>query len=321
LTVINQRMTQQDFSGRRQFSTSNNKYQLTDNSYWMQIFKNRISWAIYIICAALFFFYALFPSDTVKEYLADRIHQTHPGLTVKMGRVRPAFPPGLKLYDVSVYHLGLPVAELEDLKIVPDILSLFSATTHLTFKGDGYGGILKGDIDIIRNSAGRDVVVGADLAGVQVDRIDSLRSLTSHKISGNLNATLTFKANVPNEALTGNLTLTKGQIEFSAPIMKQTAIAFDTIEAELLFDGGSLTIKRSRLEGNLLDADVSGSIKFAGRSARKILDLSGTVNPHETLLVKLGQNVSELIKSRNLQNQGIAFKIKGPLDSPSYSFY
>jgi len=287
----------------------------------MQFLKNRLLWAIYIICAALFFFYYLFPSDTVKEYLADRIRQTHPNLTVKMDRVRPVFPPGLKLYEVSVYHLGRRIAELEDLKIAPDILSLFSATTHLTFNGEAYGGILKGGIEIISNSSQGDVLVGADLAGFQVGRIEALRSLTTHKISGNLNARLTFKANGPGEALTGNLTLTKGQIEFSAPIMQQNAIDFDTIEAELIFDGRSLTIKRCRLDGNLLDADVTGSIKFTGRSARKILDLSGTLKPHEPLLVKLGRNVSELIGSRNLENQGIAFKINGPLDSPKYSFY
>lgn len=287
----------------------------------MKIFKSRFFWTIYIICAALFFLYALFPSDMVKEYLADWVHQTHPNLAIQMGRVRPIIPPGLKLYDVSVYHRGQRIAELEDLKIAPDILSLLSATTHLNFKGDGYGGILKGGIDISGASPQRDVVVGAVLAGIQVSRIEALKSLTSYKISGNLNATLTFRPNMPAEALTGNLTLTKGQIEFSAPIMKQDSINFDTIEAELIFNGSSLTIKHCRIDGNLLDADVSGSIKLAGRSASKILDLSGTVKPHETLLVKMGQNVSQLIERRNLQNQGIAFKIKGPLDSPNYSFY
>ena len=53
----------------------------------MQIFKTRILWAIYIICAALFFFYYLFPSDPIKEYLADRIRQAQPYLTVKIKRV------------------------------------------------------------------------------------------------------------------------------------------------------------------------------------------------------------------------------------------
>ena len=287
----------------------------------MNIFKSRISWAIYIICAGLFFLYVLFPSDMVKEYLADRIRQTHPNLTVKMDRVRPVFPPGLKLYEVSVYHLGRRMAELENLKIKPDILSLFSATTHLTLSGEGYGGILKGGIDLTGNASQRDVAVDADIAGFQVSRIEALSALTTHKISGNLDARLTLKANAPGEALAGDLTLTEGQIEFSAPIMEQNSINFDTIEAEMIFDGRSLTIKRCRLDGNLLDADVTGSIKFAGRSARKILDLSGTVKPHDTLLAKLGRNVSELIERRNLQNQGIAFKISGPLDSPRYSFY
>ncbi|MEJ2099497.1 MAG: type II secretion system protein GspN [Desulfobacterales bacterium] len=288
----------------------------------MKIFKTRVSWAIYIICAALFFLYALFPSEMVKEYLAGQVHQTHPDLTIKMGRVRPVIPPGLKLYDVSVYHLGQRIAELEDLNITPDILSLLSATTHLNFRGDGYGGILKGGIDITGNSPQRDVVVGADLTGIQVSQIEALTFLTAHKISGNLNATLTYRTNMPAEPLTGDLTLTKGQIEFSAPIMKQDSINFDTIEAELIFNGSSLTIKHCRIDGDLLDADVSGSIKFTGRSAaRKILDLSGTVKPHETLFAKLGRNISELIEHRNLENQGIAFKIKGPLDSPNYSFY
>jgi uncharacterized protein YggT (Ycf19 family) len=67
----------------------------------MQIFKSRILWAIYIICAALFFFYYLFPSDAIKEYLADQIRQALPNLTVKISRVKPAFPPGLKLIALA----------------------------------------------------------------------------------------------------------------------------------------------------------------------------------------------------------------------------
>jgi hypothetical protein len=62
----------------------------------MQVLKTRILWAIYIICAALFFFYYLFPSDAIKEYLADQVRQAQPNLTVKISRLKPAFPPGLK---------------------------------------------------------------------------------------------------------------------------------------------------------------------------------------------------------------------------------
>jgi type II secretion system protein N len=286
----------------------------------MQIFKTRISWAIYIICAVLFFFYTLFPSDTVKEYLADQIRQTHPNLTVKISRVKPAFPPGLKLYEISVNHLGRTIADLENLKISPDILSLFSDKTHLSFKGLGYGGTLKGGVDIIKKSANREVMIDVDLVGIQVDQLEALGTVTTHKISGNLDGTLEFKADATHQALSGDLTLTDGQIEFSPPILDQNVITFNTIDAELMLNGRSLTINRCQLEGNQLDADVAGSIKFSGRSARKILNLSGTVKPHEAMLAKLGKNVRQLLEGSKIENQGLPFKIKGPMDSPQYSF-
>ncbi|MCK4985090.1 MAG: type II secretion system protein GspN [Desulfobacterales bacterium] len=286
----------------------------------MQVLKSRISWAIYIICAALFFFYTLFPSDTVKEYLADQIRQVHPDLTVEIGRVKPGFPPGLKLYDVRVYHLGQTLADLENLKISPDVLSLFLATTHLSFKGNGYGGTLKGRVDINKNSANREVMIGADLSGIQVKQLEALSAITTHKISGNLGGTLTFKTKVPHQGLSGNLILTDGQIEFSPPVLSQNLLSFNTIEAELMLNNRSLTINRCQLEGNQLDADVSGSIKFSGRSARKILDLSGTVRPHAALLAKLGKNIAQLLAGSNLDNQGLPFKITGTMDSPKYSF-
>ena len=137
----------------------------------MQVFKAKIFWVFYIICAALLFFYILFPSDTVKEYLADQVRQVHPGLAVEIGRVKPGFPPGLKLYDVSVYHLGQTLAEMENLKISPDILSLFLSTTHLSFKGNGYGGTLIGQMDISKNSADTEMTIDADLAGIQVKQL------------------------------------------------------------------------------------------------------------------------------------------------------
>jgi type II secretion system protein N len=287
----------------------------------MQIFKTRILWAIYIICAALFFFYYLFPSDPIKEYLADRIRQAQPYLTVKIKHVKPAFPPGLKLYSVRIYHLGQTIAGFDSFKISPNILSLFAATTHLTFEGNGYGGMLKGRADITHKPPGQEVMIDADLTGIQVNQIEGLNAVTTHKISGNLDGTLKFKSNASNQALSGDLILMGGQIELSAPVLNQNVITFDTIEADLVLNDRSLTIKRCQLDGNQMEAEVAGSIKFNRRSARKILNLSGTVRPDAALLAKMGQNVTELLKGGNLENQGFPFKITGSMDSPRYSFF
>ena len=164
-------------------------------------------------------------------------------------------------------------------------------------------------------------MIEADLAGINVDQLEALSAVTEHKISGNLDGTLEFKVNLPHQALSGDLTLTDGKIELSPPVLNQKVITFDTIEAELLLNGRTLNINRCQLEGNQLDADVAGSIQFSGRSARKILNLSGTVRPHEALLAKLGKNVPQLLEGSKLREQGLPFKIKGPMGSPQYSFY
>jgi len=286
----------------------------------MQVFKGKIFWVFYIICAVLIFFYILFPSDTVKEYLADQVRQVHPGLAVEIGRVKPSLPPALKLYDVSVYHLGQTLAEMDNLKISPNILSLFLSTTQLAFRANGYGGTLTGQVDISKNSANREMTIDADLAGIQVKQLEALNTLTTHKITGYLDGTLTFKTKAPQQGLSGELILTDGQIEFSPPILNQNLLSFNTIEAELMLNNRSLTINRCQIEGHQLGAYVSGSIKFSSRSAGKILDLSGTVNPHATLLAKLGKNLPQLLAGRNSNRQGFPFKITGTMDSPEYSF-
>ena len=286
----------------------------------MQIVKKRILWAVYIICAALFFFYILFPSDAVKEYLAGRVRLAHPDLKADIGRVKPVFPPGLKLYDVSLYHLGRILADLDYLDIYPNIFSLFLSTKHLSFTGKGYGGTLKGRVDIEKNSANREIIIDADVAGIAVKQIEALSAFMTHKISGNLDGTLMFKTNMPDQGLSGNLILTDGQIEFSPPVLNQNQLSFRTIEAELMLNNNSLTIKRCQIEGNQLDADISGLVKFSMRSTNKILNLSGTVKPHAALLAKLGKNIPQLLAGSNLESRGLPFKITGTMDSPRYSF-
>ena len=286
----------------------------------MQIFRSRISWAIYIVCAALFFFYILFPSDTVKEYLADQIRQAHPDLTVEIGRLKIGFPLALKLYDVRVYHLGQALAEMENLKISANILSLFLTTTHLSFRGSGYGGNFEGQVAISKNSANREVTIDTDLTGIQVEKLKALNAITAHQITGNLEGTLTFNTKEPHQGLSGDLILTDGQIKFSPPILNQKTLSFNTIEAEVMFNNRSLTISRCQIEGNQLGAHVSGSVKISGSSARKILDLSGTINPHAALLAKLGKNIPQLLAGSNTEKQGFPFKITGTMDSPEYSF-
>ncbi|MGD2098440.1 MAG: type II secretion system protein GspN [Desulfobacterales bacterium] len=287
----------------------------------MKFFKTRFAWAAYIIGAALVFLYVLFPSELAKEYVANLIRRVHPNLTMEIGRLKLGFPPALSLYDVSVYHSGRTIADLENLKITPNILSLFLATTRISFKGNGYGGNFKGAVDIIKNADDREIVMDADLAGIQVDRLEALQVLTTQRLSGILEGTVTLTTQVPQQALSGDLILTDGKIELSPPLLAQRELTFDSIEAQLIFNGRSLTIEHCELIGNQFDGEVAGSIRIGQHSSSKILDLTGNIRPHAELLARMGDRVPKLLKNQNLQTQGVPFKIKGPVESPTYSFY
>jgi type II secretion system protein N len=287
----------------------------------MKFFKAGIAWAVFIIGAALLFLYILFPTDSAKEYLADLVRQTHPNLTLEIGQLKPGFPPGVKLYDVSVSHSDRTIVDLENVNIWPDIVSLFLATTHISFKGNGHGGNFKGGVDIIKKAENREIIIDADLAGIQVNQLEALNALTTHKISGNLEGTLTFTATAPHQELVGDLTLVDGKIDLSPPLLAQRVLTFDSIEAQLMFNGRSLTIERCELQGDQLDGEVAGSIKFGYHLAARILDLSGTVRPHEAFLARLGDQVPKLLANKKWQTRGVPFKIKGPVEAPTYSFY
>jgi type II secretion system protein N len=287
----------------------------------MKFFKTRFAWAAYILGAALIFLYVLFPSELLKEYLANRIHQSHPKLTVEIGRLKLGFPPAFRLSDVSVYHSGLTIADLENLKISPNVISLFLETTHISFKGSGYGGHLKGDMDIIKKPDDREMVIDADFTGIQVDQLEALQAFTTHRLSGILEGTLTLTNQMARQALTGDLVLTDGKIELTPPLLAQRELTFDSIEAQLMFNGRSLTIERCELIGNQLDGEVAGSIQFSNHWSDNILNLEGNLRPHAEFVSRLGNQVPKLLEHSNLQTQGVPFKIKGPMESPTYSFH
>jgi type II secretion system protein N len=240
---------------------------------------------------------------------------------MEIGRLKLGFPPALSLYDVHIYHSERTIADLENVKISPHLLSLFLAKTHISFKGNGCGGNFKGDVDIIKKADDREIVIDADLAGIQVNQLEALRAFTTHRLSGILDGTVTLTIQVPQQALTVELILTDGKIELSPPLLAQRELTFDSIEAQLMFNGRSLMIEHCAIVGNQLDGEVAGSIGLSNHSSSNMLDLRGNIRPHAELLARLGNQVPKLLENKNLQTQGIPFKIKGTMDSPTYSFY
>ena len=283
----------------------------------MKISKKPLLYAIYIIAITGFFLYYLFPSDTLKSFLAYRLSQGISDITVTIDRISPVIPPGINLHDVGIVHQNNAFVDLDNLKIMPGILSLFSAKSTLNFKGRVNSGSFSGRAEIDDNSGGQEIKGDGRISSVQILGIPALERLPADTISGVLSGNFTYANTGSNRSMEGKLTLSQCKIELIQPLFNLDSIEFRDIKADLILKNDTLTIKRTRAQGSQLDADLTGTIALTGQTA---LNLTVSVTPHHLLLAKIEKTIPmNFLRKKKAGKAAISFKINGTLDEPGFS--
>lgn len=286
----------------------------------MKLSRKSLLYTAYIIAITGFFLYYLFPSDTLKRYLEYRLSEGNPDIAVSIDRVSPAFPPGIKLHQVGIAHLNESLIDLENLKLMPAILSLFSDKTTVNFKGRVNTGTVSGRAQLNGNSGAQTVKIGGRISGVQVQGIPGLQRIPADKISGVLNGDFAYANAGPNRSLSGELNLAQCRIELKNPLFSLKSLEFKGIDADLELRNEILDIKSSSARGNQLDADITGTIALKDRTGKNALDLSISVTPHHLLLAKIEKTIPlDLLRQQKAGKDAISFKVNGTWDKPDFS--
>lgn len=286
----------------------------------MKLSRKSLLYTAYIIAITGFFLYYLFPSDTLKRYLEYRLSEGNPDIAVSIDRVSPAFPPGIKLHQVGIAHLNESLIDLENLKLMPAILSLFSDKTTVNFKGRVNTGTVSGRAQLNGNSGAQTVKIGGRISGVQVQGIPALQRIPADKISGVLNGDFAYANAGPNRSLSGELNLAQCRIELKNPLFSLKSLEFKGIDADLELRNEILDIKSSSARGNQLDADITGTIALKDRTGKNALDLSISVTPHHLLLAKIEKTIPlDLLRQQKAGKDAISFKVNGTWDKPDFS--
>ena len=286
----------------------------------MKISRKSLLYTVYIIGITGFFLYYLFPSDTLKTYLAFRLSQGNPDITVTIDHVSPVIPPGINLHDVGIIHHNKALVDLDNLKIMPGILSLFSDKSTVNFKGRINAGTFSGRAEIDDNSGRLEVKGDGRISGIQVQGIPALQRLPADKIAGVLNGNFTYATAGPNRSLEGKLTLSQFRIELNKAVFNLKSLEFRDIDADLMLKNDILTIKNTSARGNQLDADLTGTIGLTGNTGENELDLTVSVTPHHLLLAKIEKTLPmDFLRGKKAGKAAISFNIDGTLDEPDFS--
>ena len=282
--------------------------------------KTTFLYTAYIIGITLFFLWYLFPSDAFKDYLAYRLSQGNPDVTVTIDRISPVLPPGLKLHEVDIMHRNMLVMELKSLKVMPGLGSLLSDTTRINFKGDIYEGTLSGRADIgdPRESG---LKIEGNIAGVQVQEISALQRWSVHDIAGRLGGNFIYTDGKATPQVTGKLTVSDCRVELASDIFNQDTFEFKQLEADLVLQNRNLVINGISAAGSQLNLNVAGRIQLNnGDIAKNALNLTGTVTPHHVFWAKIEKDIPvNFLRKKKSGQMAIKFKINGTMEDPVFS--
>jgi type II secretion system protein N len=281
-------------------------------------------YASYIIAAFIFFLYVLFPSDAVKKYIQHKLEGINPDISVSIDHINPAFPPGVRLNAVSLYHTKSLLLNAETVKIVPRIFSLFSSTKTLSFKGAAYDGIINGKADIGGDTG--QMKLDADLSGIQIKDIPFVKNLTGiekekYKVVGILNGTITFSENKGSSRTMGaKLEFSDCKVNLKDPIFNHENFIFSKIKTDLATVRNRLQIKSCDIEGDKINANFSGSILTKNNLGSSNLNLKGEVQLQPLFFKNINQNILASIFPKKMSgNNSFFLTIGGTIDQPEFT--
>ena len=290
--------------------------------------KKRLLYFIYIIAVTALFIYYLFPSDAVKKHLASNFNRANPDFNIKIEFIKPAFPPGLTLYNVSLYHLNDLLFNVKQVKIIPDLLSLFSTKMTFSFKGKTYEGILEGNGALIKKSGiknpgiknmdGHKIVVKTKLYGINIKNISTIQRVAGREITGILDGSFSFNNRESTGTLRADINMSDCEVELLLPVFNLKRVAFTDIKTKAVINNNKIQINECIIKGNQADGRISGSVNLKNPFGQSVLNLTGTIKPHHLLIENLQKSfpVKSLLKTGK---GGLPVRLSGTIDQPGFS--
>lgn len=276
---------------------------------------------LYIIGAGVFFLYALFPSDAFIDYTLYRMNQIDPDIAASIDRVTPVFPPGLKFQSVDIQYRGFPVAEHTQIRLTPDIRSLFGSPVSVEYRVHTSGGSIQGHLVINSNEKTGPAAISGKMAGVQLGDIPALNSFAGREISGTMDGEFSGKigqSGIDNVA--ADLQVTGVKVENFEPIFDLASFSFQNVNLRLALSKKRLHLKTCEAKGDELDANISGRIFLKTPIEKSILNLRGTVLPHPDFITKIQKVIPmKMLRKKGSGDGDFPVRLRGTVKDPKFS--
>ena len=281
--------------------------------------RNRLLYVGYGIALAAVFLYVCFPSDKMMDYLALRVHQIDPQLTLSLEAMKPTLPFGIRISGASLSTGGNEVVVIDRIRIGPRLLSLAGDTATYHFEGETLDGVFAGRADLGKNADDSRIDIEAEFSGLDIDSIPILKTLSDRKITGRLDANVVYTGRGAVGTTHVSATLADGILELLMPVPGLEDIAFQTIKTELVLNQGRINVKGCAIESSSLEGNLAGTIRLKKPIGESTLALKGRIKPRPELVSMLKQNLPKvLLPKRLLGKNGFPVTLNGTFAHPGF---
>jgi type II secretion system protein N len=277
---------------------------------------------LYIAFASVtlvFFLYARFPSEMVKDALSEQFKYVLPEGELAMDIVSPTFPPGLKLEPLSLNYTEQSIFRMDDFKVVPNLFSFFSATKEVDYRGNIGSGAIHGRADTTLQNNRQQTKVAMTLNRVPLKYIDILNQWESYTPDGELDATVNYDSLKGGGTADINMEISPSRISFNPPLMGIESLDFSQIKAQLIVTRRMLQIRNCDADGDQIEGKITGSIVFREPFEDSRITFSMTVKPQPAFIEDHKNDlIGGMLSTPNAQKRGVVFRISGTINNPRY---
>lgn len=235
------------------------------------------------IAMLLAFLYLRFPGGALTDYLKAAVAARYPGAVLSIDTLRPSFPPGVALADITLGMRDRADALLraDSLTVRPGGLALLRGRLAIHAAAEGYGGDVRGKVEFSQLFSLRGPLTAAvEIRNLRVDRWTWLRELFVRQVTGTLKGTIEFSGTaeaLKNGTGTVDFTLTNGIYPLQEPFLGLDKIEYSRAEGKASFRNGALKVTQLTLTGEKIRCSLKGNILLADDFSASKLDLNGTI--------------------------------------------
>lgn len=287
----------------------------------MGVFKTTLAYLLFALLAVAVFLYVLFPGETVKAYIDNRLAAMDPSLTVHIDSIRPALPAALALGDIDLAREGNRLIHVDRASLAPVLATLFKAEKKLECKASLADGSVLGWLILQNENSPNRMRAEAELTTIRLENIEALNALDRFTLNGPLNGRLTHDGGrAPYGKASGLLTAPGLKITLKEPVFGIEEVVMDKSEAEFTLTGQTLRLKALTFDGDLVEGKIRGRIELDVPFGLSRLKLNGNLKPKPDLFAKLQETLPKgIINPRTLGTRGMNFRINGTVENPDVS--